>query len=105
MSSTGLYAMHHDQFNILHGDRPNIPNIAFVVTDGHSVNSELTIQQAEDARASGINIVSIGITYDVHEDEVKAIASLPQTKNRNFFLCRDFMALEGIKTQVLDEIC
>ena len=35
-TSGGLRAMMHDQFTFTHGDRPNVPNVAIVITDGHS---------------------------------------------------------------------
>ena len=73
--------MHREQFTAPRGDRPNVPNIAIVITDGHSnVYSNRTIPEAEAARASGVFIYSIGVTNNINEEEVKGMSSMPQVK-------------------------
>ena len=60
------------------GDRERAPNIAVVLTDGaSSIDSHLTVQYAEEARAEGVIIFSIGIGNSVNDDELLGIAGDP----------------------------
>ena len=62
-----------DVFQNSNGDRPGVPNVAVLVTDGYSsVNPLETIPQAQHARNSGIMLFSVGISLpDI--DEIAAI--------------------------------
>ena len=54
--------MYHDMFVEDKGDRPNVPNIGLVITDGVSNRDEnLTIPEADNARSRGIMMIAVGI--------------------------------------------
>jgi hypothetical protein len=58
-------------FRASRGDRPGVPNIALVVTDGETNrDSNLTIPEADRARANGITLIAVGIGDSVrtHND-------------------------------------
>ena len=58
------------------GDRPDVPNIAVVITDGESnENQDKTIPYADDAKDDGITVLVVGITSEVNEAELKGISS------------------------------
>ena len=60
-SADALLTMHTDLFNRRRGDRRNVDNIAFMITDGVSnINSRRTIKEADDARKKGVEIYAIG---------------------------------------------
>lgn len=60
-SADALQTMHQTLFNQASGDRPDVENIAFMITDGISnINGRRTIPEAEAARAKGIHVYAIG---------------------------------------------
>ena len=57
-TSGGIRMMHSVMFKEANGDRPGIPSIGIVVTDGaSSTDSDLTIPEADIARHKGIRRV------------------------------------------------
>ena len=68
-------------FTEVHGDRPNVPNIAILVTGRKSsVDTHRTIPEAEAARAQGIHIYGVGCWLrDL--TELRGIVSRPTNQN------------------------
>lgn len=59
-TSGGLYVMMTQVFNVANGDRPQVPDTAFVITDGRSTyDSHLTIPYANEAKRRGIHIIGL----------------------------------------------
>jgi len=53
----GLHRMRTELFSPNHGSRPDVPHIAFVITDGHdTINTHLTLPEAERAWDAGIQV-------------------------------------------------
>ena len=105
-TSGGLRLMREQQFRVSNGDRRGVLDMAIVITDGVStVDAELTIPEAEAARASGIQILAIGITNSTDEEELKSMSSRPQHVNRNYFNNADFRALSTVVDSVSSQIC
>ena len=49
--------MMSEQFNVANGDRPDVQNIAIVITDGEStVDKYRTVTDAEAAHSAGIKV-------------------------------------------------
>lgn len=60
-SADALMTMHNVMFTTQNGDRPDVENIAFMITDGVSnINSRRTIPEAENAQRKGIRVYAIG---------------------------------------------
>lgn len=60
------------------GDRPDKPNVAVIITDGHSnVDSHLTGMEALQTRDAGIRIFVIGVGNNQSIPELQSMASLP----------------------------
>ena len=69
-------------FTTRNGDRPDIPNVAIIITDGISnINSRRTIPEANKAKTGGIRIFAIGVGVE-DDTELDNIASLPIEDNR-----------------------
>jgi len=65
-SADALKTMHEDMFSVANGDRPDVGNIAFMITDGVSnINYRRTIPEAEAAHGKGIRVYAIG-TWHVY---------------------------------------
>lgn len=73
----GLRVAREDIFSKRYGDRPDIPNVVIVITDGHSSHIEMPrrysdpLPQATLAKQQGIQIFVVGVTDDVLESELK----------------------------------
>ena len=105
-TSGGIYRARADLFNVRNGDRPNVPNLAIIITDGKSTfDHEKTIPYAKDLRKDGVQVVSIGVTNSVDADELKAMSSVPQVRGRNYFTSPDFQQLDGIIDSLLSSAC
>ncbi|KAH3828049.1 hypothetical protein DPMN_129998 [Dreissena polymorpha] len=98
-----LQSLRTDMFEIHHGDRPNVGNIAIVVTDGDSDNFTLTVEQAALAHKDGIHIFAIGIALR-NLTELKKIAT-PAPNDANVFSIDDFKHLNSLKGQLFASIC
>ena len=52
-------------FTADNGDRPNVPNMGIVITDGRSNDPNATKMEAAAARAKGITMVAVGVGPNV----------------------------------------
>jgi Mg-chelatase subunit ChlD len=102
-TADALKTMRTEMFTPANGDRPDIPNVAIVVTDGVSnINSRRTIPEAEQARAEGIHIYAIGIGL-TDTTELDGIASKPVDENR--FSVKEFSELQDLRSKVFAALC
>jgi len=103
-TSGGLYMMKHIVFKATNGDRPNVPNMAIVITDGHSTwDKRLTGPYAKEARDSGIRMLAVGISDEINMAELKSIASFPHS--RTIFRVDDFDKLSSALNNLVGEAC
>lgn len=99
----GIKALRTDMFKYDHGDRPEVPNIAFVITDGQSNRQNiLTIPEAVKSRLQGITIyaVGIGLTETI---ELQGIASKPISDY--MFTAKSFEDLQNMKQDIFNTFC
>lgn len=105
-TSGGLWVARSQVFTGRNGDRPNVPNVAIVLTDGKSTfDHQRTIPYAEDLRRDGVEMITIGITNSVDEDELKGMSSLPQQQHRNYFTSASFQELEDVMAGLINTAC
>ena len=65
------------------GDRPNVDNVAIIITDGRPTDPT-TVQQAIDAvHESGIKTFAVGVTDEVDEDTLRQLSSEPKQASVN----------------------
>ncbi|XP_060079255.1 cartilage matrix protein-like [Ylistrum balloti] len=73
------------------GDRPNVPNVVIVVTDGGTnpgrvdpytkeMGKSLTLGEAEELKVMGCHVFSIGVGPHIDPSELMGIASKPEEK-------------------------
>ncbi|ELU18067.1 hypothetical protein CAPTEDRAFT_37042, partial [Capitella teleta] len=65
-------------FTAPYGDRPDIPNVAIVLTDGeHSRETPDPITEAERAQKDGITMLTVGVAQ-ANREELKGMSSDPK---------------------------
>lgn len=75
-TSGGIYVARNIMFTQANGERPQAPNMAIVITDGESTyDHDKTIPYAQEAKAQGILLISIGVGDKISKDELNGIAS------------------------------
>lgn len=75
-TSGGIWFAKDVMFTAANGDRPQAPNMAIVITDGESTyDHDKTIPYAQEAKAAGILIISIGVGNATSKAELDGIAS------------------------------
>lgn len=102
-TADGLRTMRQEMFTTDNGDRPDVMNIAIVITDGVSnINSRRTIPEAETAHGEGIFIYTVGIGL-TDRTELDAIATPPASSNS--FVVDTFDELKGFEDTVFTSLC
>ncbi|KAK3780684.1 hypothetical protein RRG08_015474 [Elysia crispata] len=102
-TASAIKYMGKTMFMTANGNRPGIPNIAIVITDGNSNRPEETKAAADRAKAKGIIIFSVGVGDDVSRSELNGIASDPN--NRHVITVKDFSKLNAIRTAFKVQTC
>lgn len=77
----GLEIVRDALFTAAKGDRPGVPNVLVVMTDGYSnVNEERTPVDAEQLRNDGVTIYCVGVGEGPQLSEIHSIASSPSSE-------------------------
>ena len=99
-------------FNPTAGDRPDVSNLAIMVTDGIPFpddRKEPVIREAAALRNTGVTMIAIGVAHGTDllnvKDFLKEMSSPPQIKDQNYFMATDFSALSQITTNVVEGTC
>ena len=105
-TAAGISIMHNSEFTPQNGDRAGVQNIAIIVTDGNSTREkENTIKYAEAARNANIQIYTVGITKAIAVKELREMASLPQEKDKNYYMANDFNSLTAVADALVSYAC
>ena len=103
-TAEGIRKVRTEMFTEALGDRPKIPNILILLTDGLSnINSERTISEAKLARQENIYILTVGIGLGSETYEIDDIATPPKELNR--FLVPDFKHLASLSAPLSNHLC
>ena len=95
-------------FNPANGDRPNVLNLAIIVTDGVPFPGSRrapAIAEAAALRDTGVTMIAIGITEVIDQDFLKEMSSPPQIEGQNYFTATSFGALQTITRTVVEGTC
>lgn len=67
-TADGLRMLYRQMFNSTNGDRDDVPDVAFVITDGLSnINKDRTIPEAIVSKLSGIHIIVASVETDTEK--------------------------------------
>ena len=103
-TSGALRTMHESMFTEVNGDRVAAQNIGILISDGAANRDEdLTIPEANAARAAGITLFAIGIGDAIDPEELRGIANEPSEQFT--FEATGFDTLEHIKDIVYQAAC
>ncbi|XP_063407751.1 matrilin-4-like [Mytilus trossulus] len=67
-------------FSTAAGHRTGVPKIGIVITDGKSGDQANTLAESKKARASGIQLIAIGVGDGINTIELEGIANKPKTE-------------------------
>ncbi|KAK7493781.1 hypothetical protein BaRGS_00014922 [Batillaria attramentaria] len=98
-----LTYMKNTMFTAANGDRPGVPNIAIIITDGKSNNPAKTQQQAAALRADGVEVFSIGVGNGISRPELNVMATDPDSSH--VYTVDDFSKLASIKSAFQQQTC
>ncbi len=114
-TAAGFRATRTQCFNVANGDRPSVPNLAVIATDGVPFISQnvtanielrnLSLDESRALRDSGATSVVVGITDVVDHDFLRGISSPPQEEGKNYFYVQNFVVLDSILDTVVQAIC
>ncbi|CAG2188029.1 unnamed protein product [Mytilus edulis] len=90
-------------FTTTNGARLGSSKILILVTDGRSENGIETLKQAAAAKAKGISIFAIGVTAQVVERELNAVASQPTCTHVQ--ILNSFADLDSLKAEIEQVSC
>lgn len=102
-TASALTYMDQIMFKTASGNRPGIPDIGVVITDGKSNKPANTELAAIEARYSGIEIFSVGVGSSISVDELNAIASDPD--NTHVLTVSEFTKLSAIRDAFKVQAC
>ena len=85
------------------GNRPNIPDLAVVITDGKSdPGSEPLEVASQPLRERGVHVISVGLGHDIDVNELKAMTTHKETGP---FLIKNWNSLIDYINSLAREIC
>ena len=102
--SGGLRMMHEELFAEESGDRPDVGNIALLITDGEStIDKNLTDIEAALVKKKDITLFVVGVTDEINEDELKGISSSPVEDH--YFNSTDIRHLDDLLHSLTKHVC
>lgn len=90
-------------FESVTGNRPDVRDVAIIITDGNSDQPNNTLANATAAKADNITMFVVGITNTMRVDELMAIASTPTTER--YFNSVDEAHLNLLLTDLTMYVC
>ncbi|KAK3798993.1 hypothetical protein RRG08_050229 [Elysia crispata] len=102
-TAAAIKYMENSMFKTANGDRPEVPNIAIILTDGKSTRPEETKLAAERARNNGIVIFSVGVGNETSRTELTDMASDPD--NKHVLTVTDFTKFNSIISAFQSQTC
>ncbi|KAK7489962.1 hypothetical protein BaRGS_00018827, partial [Batillaria attramentaria] len=100
-TAEALELLPSDVFTEANGDRPDVPNVAVIITDGNS-GTDVT-GPAQNARDAGIKLLAVGVGSGIDLSELNLIASDPDSEN--VFQVDDFNVLNDTLKNLWTTIC
>ena len=105
-TASSLTTARTDQFVSSRGDRSNVQNVAFLITDGTSnVNAGATQSEANTLKNAGAVVFGVGVGNAITESEVRGVSSNPQARNSNYWILNNYNDLTGYARTFASTVC
>ncbi|XP_064611810.1 uncharacterized protein LOC135475797 [Liolophura sinensis] len=98
-----LKYLKEEMFTKPNGDRPHVPNVAVVLTDGFSKDAYATQYYANESKKLGISIFAVGVGPSVDPGELKSLSSSPA--DQYAFIIHSFSDLDKVGDQLVNTTC
>ena len=103
-TSGALRLMNDQAFTPQHGDRPDVHNVAIVMTDGQSnVNMSGTVPEALRSKNKGVRMFVVGLTKNINANELRAMSSLPLEEH--FFNRSTYSLVQSVVSSLVWNVC
>ena len=90
-------------FNVTNGDRPEVLNIAVLITDGAGNRSRSITTEAQALQDTGARVFCLGISSpNLNEAQLNEVASDPD--DQHVFIVSDFSELGTVMSAFLTQI-
>jgi hypothetical protein len=103
--TTGLMLARTQQFSAANGDRLGAPNVAIIVTNGGGVAQTQVQNQLQLMKDAGITVFSVGMSGRIAEADLRALSSVPQLPNFNYFKSSSITSLSSFSSAVSAQVC
>ncbi len=90
------------------GDRPDIRNVAVVVTDGKptpELGASDVAAEAARAQAEGVTMFAVGVTNSIDKATLRALSSDPKEENMTYFATPNFDGLNRVLDSLIAVVC
>ena len=109
-TAEGFRVTREECFNVANGDRPLIPNLAILISDGRpepdeNIRIPAALAEAEALKNANVTLLAIGVTSHIDADFLRSVSSAPQIEGQNYFLAPDFNYLGTIREAVVKGSC
>ena len=102
-TSGGIRFTYEQVFSGSPGDRPQVPNVAILITDGVStVEQNQTLPEVLRAKAAGVTFFVVGITNKINVQELQQIASRPISQH--YFDSTSVMYLNALLYRLISNV-
>ena len=102
-----LRVMREQVFRASSGDRPGVPNVGVLLTDGMSnVDRQNTVLEAQRARDDDVAMYVIALGDDVDRSEVAGVAGFRQEGDNGYvYDVRDIAQVDDVIERWTDHVC
>ena len=95
------------------GDRPEVPNVAIMLTDGLPSNKSdpfvdgrsLARAAADKLKSSDVQLITVGVTNWIDAVLLQKLSSYPHLEEKNYFKSADFNKLGPLIAKIIASTC
>ncbi|KAK3726724.1 hypothetical protein RRG08_017031 [Elysia crispata] len=98
-TGAALNLLREDVFTAAHGDRPGVPNLAVIITDGASSDHHTLMNESSLLEQSDLTVLAVSVGFVTHPDELRAMAG------REILRVNSYAELVALADEVVRLVC